>query len=205
MKRLVYVAVLAVLAVNSAGAASAAGGSCNDAISVLSGVTSGNMAGANSRWLQFTADHTGETVINTSLPETSFETTVGVFRSCGGVPIAYHQGTAQRRAHVKIDSIVGETYYIEIGRISSGGDSFAIRVGQAPQGPCPGAGDCFAANGTPGCDDTCGGPPCPGCCELICGLDPFCCTNSWDGLCEAEAISLCVVIPVELQNFSIDR
>ncbi len=46
----------------------------------------------------------------------------------------------------------------------------------------PGAGDCFIANGTPGCDDV-------KCCEAICAADPFCCDVEWDGICAAAAAS----------------
>lgn len=36
--------------------------------------------------------------------------------------------------------------------------------------PCgdPAAGDCFVANGTPGCSDAT-------CCNIVCNLDSFCC------------------------------
>jgi hypothetical protein len=40
----------------------------------------------------------------------------------------------------------------------------------------PGAGDCFAANGTPGCNDST-------CCNLVCAIDPSCCTIVWDAMC----------------------
>ena len=49
---------------------------------------------------------------------------------------------------------------------------------------CPGSGDCFTANGTPGCDDGT-------CCDTVCAVDPFCCTNQWDTQCANEAQSLC--------------
>ena len=49
---------------------------------------------------------------------------------------------------------------------------------------CPGAGSCFEPNGTPGCDDL-------DCCELICGMDTFCCDVVWDQLCADEAIKFC--------------
>lgn len=43
----------------------------------------------------------------------------------------------------------------------------------------PDSGNCFDPNnGTPGCDDFCGGDPpdpCPGCCTLVCEIDPLCC------------------------------
>ena len=58
----------------------------------------------------------------------------------------------------------------------------------------PGTGDCFEPGFTPYCDDTCDGDPCPGCCELVCAGDPFCCDEAigaWDGFCAGEAQALC--------------
>ncbi len=51
-------------------------------------------------------------------------------------------------------------------------------------GSCPGgpAGDCCAANGSPGCDD-------PGCEASVCLGDPFCCDTEWDAQCANEAIA----------------
>lgn len=51
-----------------------------------------------------------------------------------------------------------------------------------------GGSDCCTpgGNGTPGCDD-------PDCEALVCGLDPFCCDTSWDGLCADEAIASCAI------------
>ena len=46
-------------------------------------------------------------------------------------------------------------------------------------GVCPGAGDCCASNGSPGCNDA-------DCCECECAIDPFCCDIEWDGLCAAN-------------------
>lgn len=57
----------------------------------------------------------------------------------------------------------------------------------------PGAGDCCADNGTPGCDDV-------ECCEAVCACDPFCCGENpktggvWDGFCSTtgfDADCLC--------------
>ena len=42
--------------------------------------------------------------------------------------------------------------------------------------PCPGAGDCCVANGSPGCDDAT-------CCAAICAINSFCCSFGWDRLC----------------------
>ena len=46
------------------------------------------------------------------------------------------------------------------------------------------AGDCFTARETPGCDDFT-------CCEVVCPLDPVCCTIAWDEFCVDEALDLC--------------
>jgi hypothetical protein len=53
---------------------------------------------------------------------------------------------------------------------------------------CPGCGnpskgDCFSEHG-PFCDDT-------DCCNSVCSEDPFCCDNSWDGICVNEAFVAC--------------
>ena len=49
---------------------------------------------------------------------------------------------------------------------------------------CPGTGDCFVANGTPGCQDE-------ACCNTVCAVDPFCCDTAWDSICRDEAFELC--------------
>ncbi len=51
--------------------------------------------------------------------------------------------------------------------------------------PCgEGAGTCCAPNGTPGCDDV-------DCCNLVCGLDDFCCDFEWDQSCVDSANAFC--------------
>ena len=52
--------------------------------------------------------------------------------------------------------------------------------------PCPGEGDCCAANGTPGCNHL-------ECCLAVCSGDPFCCASEWDGICADEALAICAV------------
>ncbi len=54
--------------------------------------------------------------------------------------------------------------------------------------PCPGAGPCGQANGSPGCDEQ-------ECCELVCGKDPFCCDVEWDQICADAAVELCGACP----------
>ena len=49
---------------------------------------------------------------------------------------------------------------------------------------CPGGGDCFTANGTPGCDTE-------RCCNQVCALLPDCCDIAWDQLCADQATAIC--------------
>jgi hypothetical protein len=44
----------------------------------------------------------------------------------------------------------------------------------------PGLADCYEAHGSPGCDE-------PACCDAVCGLDPYCCEQSWDDTCVGVA------------------
>ncbi len=48
----------------------------------------------------------------------------------------------------------------------------------------PGAGDCFASNGSGGCDDS-------ACCTTVCALDDFCCCTTWDSVCANLAVGNC--------------
>ncbi|MHC4948337.1 MAG: trypsin-like serine peptidase [Planctomycetota bacterium] len=48
----------------------------------------------------------------------------------------------------------------------------------------PAAGDCFASNGSPSCDDAT-------CCAIVCAIDSFCCHNNWDSLCASAARANC--------------
>ncbi len=207
MKKVLTIALVAGLSL--AGAATA-GDTCSGATSLLEGVTGGNLGGADSQWYSFAPGVSAEFAINTNYAGTDFIAAIGVFGSCGGPMLDGNQGSVDRNAFVRMALDGGQTYYIQVGRAnnsSSGGASafqLGVNVSEVPTG-CPLDGDCFAANGTPGCDDTCGGPPCPGCCALICAIDPFCCTNSWDSVCQGDAFTQCTVVPVELQSIDVER
>ena len=45
---------------------------------------------------------------------------------------------------------------------------------------------CCFANGSPNCSDQT-------CCDLVCTIDPFCCSSTWDGTCALQARELCDV------------
>lgn len=52
-------------------------------------------------------------------------------------------------------------------------------------GPCPPSDHgCFTTGG-PGCNNV-------ACCNLVCGVDPFCCQSTWDIFCVQQALRLCV-------------
>jgi hypothetical protein len=54
---------------------------------------------------------------------------------------------------------------------------------------CPGEGNCFEPNGTPGCEDQL-------CCDTVCVADPNCCDVAWDTTCAELAIDFCQSVPV---------
>ena len=67
----------------------------------------------------------------------------------------------------------------------------------------PKAGDCFEANGTPGCDDEV-------CCTLVSKMDPWCGGTGWDNLCVAWAKNHCLPVSgsapsIELAEIRIDH
>ncbi len=49
----------------------------------------------------------------------------------------------------------------------------------------PGDSTCFTGHAAPGCSD-------PGCENLVCAVDPFCCSNSWDSVCVDLSNDLCI-------------
>jgi hypothetical protein len=61
----------------------------------------------------------------------------------------------------------------------------------------PEAGDCFqpGGNGTPYCDDA-------DCCDIVCGLDPFCCDITWDSICADEAADYCEPLLAVVDDFT---
>ena len=74
-------------------------------------------------------------------------------------------------------------------------DAAGVICGQCGE---TGAGNCFAANFTPFCDDNCGATECVGCCQIVCAVDPFCCEDAdvgWDGICAFEAMQFCSCAP----------
>ncbi len=54
---------------------------------------------------------------------------------------------------------------------------------------CHGSHDsCHLVHATPGCTDS-------GCCNLVCDLDPYCCSDAWDEVCLSWAAQMCGTPP----------
>lgn len=70
-------------------------------------------------------------------------------------------------------------------RISFTGASFIPL--SAGDGACGNvfAGSCFQQHAPRACDDA-------ACCGIVCGIDPFCCTTTWDGNCVEVAYQNCL-------------
>jgi len=72
-------------------------------------------------------------------------------------------------------------------------ESYLQSACSGPNGPCPlaqcgdaTAGSCCSPHGGPSCDDST-------CCNLVCGIDPYCCQFQWDVTCAAVALNECSV------------
>ncbi|MDA0802443.1 MAG: hypothetical protein O2819_01610 [Planctomycetota bacterium] len=55
-------------------------------------------------------------------------------------------------------------------------------------GSCPSQGSPFSPRNEPGCDDI-------ACCNVVCGVDPTCCNESWDASCVQTALVYCKPFP----------
>ncbi|MCI0631847.1 MAG: hypothetical protein L0Y44_14465 [Phycisphaerales bacterium] len=83
-------------------------------------------------------------------------------------------------------SVAPSTTRSGANRIKVARDSTSPDGGVAGANPaCPNPTHHCCTSGAPGCADV-------ACCNLICGLDPFCCTTSWDWSCVVEADSQCI-------------
>lgn len=210
MRRLcTYLAVGVLLFVAGTGAAWA-GTDCGSATPIGEGMTTGDLGGAPEAWFSFTASSGGVIHISTAHGGTVFDTTLAVFEVCGGAPIVENDGNFPGRPNRAIASLAGQAghdYLIRLGGVDTGaGTAFEMGVLMLPNlGGCGvgGTGDCYLANGSPFCEDSCGGIGCPSCCDTVCAADDFCCTTEWDQICADAAVQVCVLVPVELQKFDV--
>jgi len=93
------------------------------------------------------------------------------------------------QSRIAFEAVAGQSYLLRVGAYpqastldeQGGPGSLELSCGLSA---CPGAGSCFAPNGSPGCDDQ-------ACCERVCEIDSVCCDVAWDDYCQAEAEGLC--------------
>jgi hypothetical protein len=95
------------------------------------------------------------------------------------------------QSQVSFDASAGESYLIRVGTpfqpdagAEPGPGTFTITCGLPRNPACPGAADCCAAAGSPGCVDEL-------CCETVCACDPFCCEVTWDENCAGTGVDGC--------------
>jgi hypothetical protein len=193
-------------------AAHATGESCDRAIEATEGVTPGELAGESAQWYAFTAPAAAalsDYAIHAHDPQTTFTATLALHDACDALPLATDGGSPpDRNAFLRAPLAPDAIYYVRVASAGGGGGAFRLAILAAGQGGMcgdTGTGGCFLENGSPFCDDTCGGPPCSGCCAAICAADPFCCDVEWDEKCVGEAMLTCDVVPVDLQLFEVER
>ena len=132
-------------------------------------------------------------VTRISLCGSGFATTqsvITVYDSCGGTAIVCSSDANSAAcagsfaSSVQFFAVEGEEYLVRFSAESDG----LLLAGTVPQieclAVCGSAGSCTTPHASGGCNDV-------SCCETVCGVDPFCCTNQWDTLCAIRARDLC--------------
>ena len=145
-------------------------------------------------WYCYTASCTDTVVV--SLCGSLYDTKLAVYQGCE-CPAADdlwigcsddNCGPGQE-SRLSFLSVQGQQYLLRVGGFLGNGQEQGTGTltifceGDEERGVAtcrPGSGDCFSANGTPGCElvDTC---------TSTCTADPFCCDTEWDGLCAEKA------------------
>lgn len=157
---------------------------------------------SNDVWYCWTAPCT-DTVRIETCNLTGVDTKLAVYDGCecpvdASALLDCNDDTCGLQSRVQFDAVMGQQYLIRIGTFpgnaqvppaAGGTGQFSITCGVPTNPACPGAGSCFASNGSPGCDDA-------SCCNAVCDLDPFCCDVFWDGICAGIAGDVCDLPPV---------
>ncbi|MFQ5461549.1 MAG: hypothetical protein ACE5E5_02875 [Phycisphaerae bacterium] len=151
-------------------------------------------------WFDYTASCSGD--VQVSLCASFYDTNLAIYdgSACPTVAGAMICGdddcgpnTLQTQVTV-IGATLGQALKIRVGGFSNsltpgldvgpGSINVACGTSGCPDACAPGAGDCFAGNGSPGCGDVT-------CCTDVCAIDSFCCCTEWDNLCANLAIENC--------------
>jgi hypothetical protein len=141
-------------------------------------------------WYDYFASQTG--TVTVSLCGSGYDTKVGLYDGCGcpvaGAPLACNDDSCGLQSNISAAVTAGNCYKLRVGAYAanSGAGTINITYGGGGGNPACGAAathDCFTTGG-PGCTDEV-------CCNLVCGLDSFCCATAWDGICVSEANANC--------------
>jgi hypothetical protein len=144
-------------------------------------------------WYDYTASCSGQATAYICTEFTSVDITLSVFDACNGNEIACsHEDPecslgSDLNARVSWAAISGSTYAIRVSAVdATPGNNFTGNL--VIDVACCGselAGDCFAANGTPYCEN-------PACCQAVCAAEPYCCDTEWDSTCALAAEFICL-------------
>ncbi len=146
----------------------------------------------NDVWFCWTADCSGDVTVSTC-GQTTVDTKIAVYDGCTcplgdeSILACNDDACSTFQSSVNFSATLGNTYLIRIGTFpgaSGGAGTFTITCGGHPN--CPGAGDCYVANGSVGCNNA-------DCCNTVCAIDPWCCNVEWDGICATEADEFCPI------------
>ncbi len=140
-------------------------------------------------WYNYTATCGGELTI--SVCDSNFDTVLEVYDGVDCPPtdsLACNDDFCDLQSEITLLVLEGDQLKIRIGGWQGDQGTGTLSISCTTIVCGPGAGGCFEANGTPGCDDV-------ACCELICTLDAFCCDTAWDAICADEAIANCATEP----------
>ncbi|MHC4991659.1 MAG: hypothetical protein ACYTGC_11835, partial [Planctomycetota bacterium] len=139
-------------------------------------------------WFRYVAPFTGSVTVSTC--GSDFDTVLAVYDGCTCLPdledlLECNDDSCDLQSEVTIDVVAGQCYKIQIGGFNGAQGQGLLTITKLLEG-CGdlNSGSCFAANGTPFCDDA-------DCCDTVCMTDPFCCDVVWDSLCVSEALVVC--------------
>jgi len=141
-------------------------------------------------WFTFTAPREG-TVTFSTCNSVSFDSAIALYSgTCLALsPLACEaatDGCNLGSAAVSQKVAEGDVLFVRLlGETPAASGAGFLNVQLDPPLPdCPASAHSCTTTGSPGCSNI-------DCCQLVCAFDPFCCIDSWDGICAIEAILLC--------------
>jgi hypothetical protein len=176
--------------------------SCEDAGDIFDGVTDFSNVGAttdgpaeldcdgladnveNDVWFDYISSCSGDLIVDTC--GTAFDTVVAVYDGCecpvGQPSLGCDDDSCDTGLQSEVvlgDVVEGNCYKIRVGSFSDAvNDVGTINIFCDADIPAciDGSGDCCSGHGGVGCES-------PGCCDLVCTQDAFCCDGEWDEAC----------------------